>query len=269
MDDAKEILMLTNDGLANLQKREFEAYTRPSFPSDNEPTFAYPGKTLTGNYPDLSDPSVYSKNDVWQADFQNSKTIGAFFDSNELPLSLLFDERYMAYLTHYVYFPYMKKRWPLKEGKAWEKRRNSRYCFDRAPSARHGILSLYWPRYLINQGENDLNRQDAKLKCYFENRNCLDRLLERTYSRNVAIFNDVLDAILSLPNPKLISSNGRSHLLGKLINNTLSVVSLDAMAPEKRKLVIAQTVKAVAEGNYDACADRNKEEVDDESNQDD
>lgn len=112
------IKLLTDNGLIQLKKASEE---HPEFYSDVSPnpddfdTFDYPDFTIPAeSYPELEIPESNSKN-INENDYGNSLILYRFFSENRIPLSLLFDPRYVSYLTHFVYLEYMRARWP-KEG---------------------------------------------------------------------------------------------------------------------------------------------------------
>lgn len=237
-------------------------------------TFNYPyAKLEMEEYPALE--FVSESSELWETDFRNSLTLfralaAAGQGEGRFPLSVLFDERYMAYLSHFVYFNYMQNRWPVK-GEQNAGRASSQYFFKRAPEARHGILRLIWPAYLISAGleENEGSEVfEKRLKFFFKNRLTFDRILERRFSRGPKLFSIVLKAVSDLQDPSSISRNGRSGLLGKVLNNVLGTISLDSMDEGEVYKIVYDVAERIANGSYDTRADKrddkNIEDAEDE-----
>ena len=286
-----EIRMMTDMGLDALKAHiadHLEAYQKPKFIVEGEDysTAVYPGFSPRAlSYPALHfDPNEpFSSNDgnvKWQIDYENAKILFDFFTSEEnaFPISLITDQRYIVYLTHYVYFDYMKWRWPVipskdeKEIKAAVNRVLTRYCYGRAPYARNAILSLFWICAIVYRSTSNKQEGDDLLKCYFQTRNAFDRILERTFSHNIDVFTNCLKAVNSLSDYKLITAHGRDKKLGLLLNNELGVVSLDALPKEDCYNIIDQFVKDIANGKYDYhkdAGDDSEEQIENSDNGED
>lgn len=248
------IKMLTEKGKDELFKdatTQKEFYRATAIEPSKYGMFDYPESVLSDDkYPELLDAN--ENEPLWETDFKNSLKVYYFFANNRVPLSLMTDVRYMAYLTHFVFFDYMKKRWPIGE-KRNIGRIKSQYFFNRSPSARNGILRLFWPAFLIAQStdEGDEKTFENKLHCFFRNRIALDRILERNFSRNPLLLDHCIRAIMDLSDESLITSHGRSGLLGKMVVNVLSVSSLDAMDPKDSYGIVSSLTNDIANGLFD------------------
>lgn len=256
------ITLLTDKGLDDLKNYCLQTpsvYQVGGIPLQNYGSFEYPDIVIDGPYPMLADQS----DDVplWKTDYLNSLTIFRFFGSNAVPLSLMNDERYMAHLAHFEYFEYMKKRWPIEDDHI-EGRIKSQYFFNRAPYARHGILRLFWPAYLVAQANRENTKEvfEEKLACFFRNRIAFDRVLERNFSRNYFLLDCCIEAVLALDDESAITAKKRSGFLGKNINNMLSVTSLDSMSKSEAASMIKKLVDDIASGVYDSEDDPGDDE---------
>ncbi len=264
---ANFIKLLTDKGLEDLKKfaqGNLAIYANETLDKARFSTFEFTQCLLQND----TFPTLYDADDsisLWENDFRNSLLIYRFFAENEVPLTLLHDERLMAYITHFIYLDYMKKRWPIDD-KHGDKRVLDRYFFRRAPYARNGILMLFWPAYLIAQVTELGNEElfEKKLRCFFENRVVLDRVLENNYSRNPAIFDMCVTSFLEWGDRADIVGHGRSRLLAKNINNVLAVTSLDAMSFDDGLAIIEGLFESIANGDFD-----NKASTSDDSEEED
>lgn len=267
---SKKIELLTEKGKKDLMDFALEhpeMYQNDKINLAPYSTFQMNDVEIKDEYPfPVLDESVPQK-DLWRVDYENSLKIYYFFIKNEIPISLMFDERYMALLAHREYFSYMSKRWPITE-RHNEGRIKSQYFFSRAPYARHGILRLFWPAYLISERSSNLDEFKTKLECFFKNRVALDRILERSFSRNPNLLDACIRSILELGDGSLITGHGRSGILGKQINNILSVTSLDALGDDEAYNIIKKLVQDIANGQYDYKANLKDDIYDYESDND-
>lgn len=133
-------------------------------------------------------------------DFENTKIIYEAF--KDIPLSVAIDERFWSYLTHVTFWEYMRKRWPVENGKKTKKGPISyltaHYFFlknkDRA-LIRNGISRLWWYGHLTY----DVTRND-----HFELTEVLltwdldiaQGLLERRYSRYETLTRTILSLLV-------------------------------------------------------------------------
>lgn len=249
------VRLLTDAGLDKIQKEQKENksfYQQKTISADDFDTFEYPDLILEDSkYPELEDQR--NDEDLREVDYRNSLIIGRFFQKNKVPLSLIHDERYMAYLTHFVYFDYMKKRWPITEGDD-SSRASSQYTFNRAPCARNGILRLFWPAFLVAQADTTKSTEEfeAKLHFYFRNRLLLDRVLERKYSVNPNMLDLMIRVMMRVPDPSQLTGKNRSGILPKIVQNILTVTSLDVMDRDLAFDIVLKAALDVAAGKYDS-----------------
>jgi hypothetical protein len=265
------IVLFTSKGLDDFKDaclKNPALYQGPAPSLQQYGTFLYPDFSLDSNYPTLLDTN--DKDPKWFTDYQNSLLIYRYFGSQAVPLSIMFDERYMAHLTNHEFFEYMTKRWPVG-GEHIDKRIKSLYFFQRAPHARNGILRLFWPAYLIAQTNAEESKEtfEKKLYCFFKNRIALDRVLERNFSRNGVIFDCCIEAIMNLKEEETITGKKRSGILGKNIVNLLGVTSLDSMSRDEIYAITEKLVKDIAAGVYDFEKDKKKKDDEDEDEEDD
>lgn len=246
------VRLLTEKGLDQIkadQKEIVDFYQQTKIDPTKYESFDYPDiEFQDSEYPKLEDQN--EGEDLRKVDYRNSLILSRFFGKNNAPLSLLHDERYMAYLTHFVYFDYMKKRWPIKAGDE-SSRAVSQYTFFRAPYARNGILRLFWPAYLIAQASSTTDEFEKKLYNYFANRLLLDRALERKYSVNPKILDLLIEVLMKFPDKTLLTGKNRSGILPKLVQNILATTSLDTMDRDAAFEIVNRAAQDVASGKYD------------------
>ena len=88
---------------------------------------------------------VHYEDNRTQADLENS--IALFEALKELPYSIASNEKYWAFLTHTVYWDYMRKRWPVEEyTKDQSEFIKGRYFFSPKFKNfyRNGLSRLWW-----------------------------------------------------------------------------------------------------------------------------
>ncbi|MDD2468516.1 MAG: DUF6339 family protein [Desulfobulbus sp.] len=142
-------------------------------------------------------------------DLENTKTI--YSALQHLPLTLAIDERFWAYLTHVVFWDYMRARWPLEKALKTKVPANyirEHYFFmgnrDRA-LIRNGISRLWWYGYLSYDAERENPYELTEV--LLEKLDIAQQLLERSYSRNVTI----TKTILSMMFEKRVAKTPFSH----------------------------------------------------------
>lgn len=247
------IKLLTDNGLIQLKKASEE---HPEFYRDVNPnvadfdTFDYPDLEIPAEeYPPLETPEA-GGNGFNENDFHNSITLYKFFSLNRIPLSLLFDSRYVSYLTHFVYLDYMRARWP-KEGVKSKGRIQDRYFFQRAPYGRQGILGLFWPAYVISLGTDNPKTFKERLHFYFcGDRTLRDSVIEHVYSRNPKLFAAILNNLKTI-GPEDRFTSKRADAYTKVIQNTLTVTSLDLLPDDDLASVLDSQLKSILSGDYD------------------
>jgi hypothetical protein len=228
----------------NASNQDVSAFNNRPFPI-SETDLTITNFEFTGPFPSLVD---YEKGDVlWENEFQNGKALFEYFMTNKAPYSLLTDECFVGYLTHVVYYDYMMKRWSplIVQGKRDMKRRAlSRFLFEKFWT-RNGIVRLYWPFYLTYApGEKD---PYYYTKIALKYAGTVDKLIERSFSRNRKLFQACLEAISKLPDPSVLTSKGRSGQLGKRMNNILASISLDSLDYSEVLKIVSENVKSIAQ----------------------
>ena len=256
------VRLLTDNGLIQLKKASEE---HPEYYVDTDPniddfdTFDYPDFIIPADeYPALKIPEDDGKS-VNENDYNNSLILYRFFSENRIPLSLLFDPRYVSYLTHFVYLDYMRVRWP-KDGTKSKGRIQDRYFFQRAPYGRQGILGLFWPAYLISLGTDDRKVFSERLHFYFcGDRTLRDSVIEHAYSRNPKLFAAILNNLNSLGADDKFTGK-RADAYTKVIQNTLTVTSLDLLPDEELAAVLKTQLKSILAGDYDEAEPEENED---------
>jgi hypothetical protein len=131
-------------------------------------------------------------------DLENTKTI--YSALRDLPFTLAIDERFWAYLTHVVFWEYMRVRWPLKKALATKDPASyarEHYFFmgnrDRA-LIRNGISRLWWYGHV----SYDTTRTNPfeLTEVLLEKLDIAQQLLERSYSRNSTITKTILSMLV-------------------------------------------------------------------------
>ena len=171
-------------------------------------------------------------------DLENTKRI--YSGLKDLTITQATDERLWAYLTHVVFWNYMRKRWGAKNIK-------SRYFFhsnsDRA-LVRNGIARLWWFGYVSYDEEYKnpfklteilLNKQDTA-----------HSLTERSFSRNPKIIKSILALLADLNKKERNKYLKRKKFrnLMKHINYLGGVTVLDALDTEEiEEIIIDKLIK--------------------------
>ncbi len=258
------IRLLTDNGLIDLKKASEEHpeyYINLDPNPDDFDCFEYPDFQIPAdNYPDLILP-LDGDEGFNENDYLNSLILYKFFSLNRIPLSLLFDPRYLSYLTHFVYINYMRLRWPT-EGIKSKGRIPDRYFFKRAPYGRQGILGLFWPAYLLSLDTDEPKVFKERLHYYFcGNRILRDSVIEHSYARNPKLFSTIMEDIAKNDGTVIRLTGKKGKAYPKVIQNMLSVTSLDLLENDELTEMLDEQVKIIAAGAYDDAAD---DDIDDE-----
>lgn len=176
-------------------------------------------------YPVLDKTIATKENGLvqWKIDFENSKKLYLdFVKKYDIPLGVLSDERFIAYLTHDIYYDYMSTRWPIDGGK--ESRLAQKYFLPSGAQSftRNFFLRLFWYAYVTY----DENLEDPFFltEVAFEYADPVNQIMERKYGRNSKIVKCALMAIKKVGSKTL---NQKRTIYGKKINNILSLYALD------------------------------------------
>jgi hypothetical protein len=172
-------------------------------------------------------------------------TISVYDTLKNLPLSFAIDERFWSYLSHVVFWEYMRVRWPAGEdNRAIDKSVyiRDRYFFmpnkDRA-LFRNGISRLWWYGYTTYDAarENPYELTEVLL----DKLDVAQQLLERSYSRNPVITKTILSYMLESKRlgKDLSDRNKIFRPLVKHLNAVGGVTILDSLSPDDlRELVV-------------------------------
>lgn len=132
-------------------------------------------------------------------DLENTKII--YSKLKNLPLTLAIDERFWAYLTHVVFWDYMRARWPLgdkKDKKKTEEYLRTRYLFMPNPDrrlVRNGISRLWWYGH-VSYDASRTNPFELTKALLYKKLDVAQSLLERSYSRNKTITKTILSMLV-------------------------------------------------------------------------
>jgi len=178
------------------------------------------------DYPELDDTIAKKTDEIkqWNIDCNNAILLHKkLFLEAKVPMMYLSDERFIAYLAHDVYWDFMKKRWPV-EGKKMN-RIEQKYFLPSGGQGftRNFFLRMFWYTYITYQ-PNAADPYELT-RIAFEYADPVNQIMERNYGRNQKIVLSLLNAIKNVPNSKLL--NSKRTILGKTVNNILSIYSLD------------------------------------------
>lgn len=169
-------------------------------------------------------------------DFENTKRLYSAFKG--LNISQAIDERLWVYLTHKVFWKYMKKRWSVES--YMEKEDPSviikeRYFFmankDRALT-RNGISRLWWYGYI----SYDETRDDPfeLTKMLLSKLDITQNVIERSFSRNPMITKSILSFLVKFDNLGVEGPNRNEFReLMKFLNQLGGVTVLDTFIQEE------------------------------------
>ena len=179
-------------------------------------------------YPKLNDAVAKKSDNIkqWEIDCENAILLHKkLILEYKIPMMYLSDERFIAYLTHDIYWDYMKKRWPV-EGKKMN-RIEQKYFLPSGGQAftRNMFLRFFWYTYITYQ--EDKKDPYELTRIAFEFADPVNQIMERNYGRNKKIVLALLQAIKNVPNSNEL--NAKRTILGKTVNNILSLYSLDCL----------------------------------------
>ena len=193
-------------------------------------------------FPEL-DASIANKDNgkkQWEIDFQNCvKLHKEFILKYNIPLGVLSDERFIAYLTHDVYYSYMQQRWPVK-GK--ESRLLQKYFLPSGQQAftRNLLLKFFWYAYITYDVSADDPYELTRIA--FEYADPVNQIMERKYGCNQKIVHCALKAIKNIGSKEL---NKKRTIYGKTINNILSLYALDVYREEELVLLFENEINGI------------------------
>lgn len=203
-------------------------------------------------FPQLDDTIASKENgkSQWEIDFENCvKLHKEFILKYNISLGVLSDERFIAYLTHDVYYNYMQKRWPIN-GK--ESRLSQKYFLPTGSQSftRNLFLKFFWYAYITYNKE--LEDPYELTRIAFEYADPVNQIMERKYGRNQKIVHAALTAIKNIGSKEL---NRKRTIYGKTINNILSLYALDVCRPEDLVKLFEDEIKGIVSSSVEDDSD--------------
>jgi len=176
-------------------------------------------------------------------DLENTKLL--YTNLKHLSLGQATDERLWAYMTHLVYWRYMRKRWPLKGKESPEVYLRERYFFgsnrDRA-LVRNGLARLWWYGYVSydSKRENPYELTGALLFTL----DIAQSLLERSFSRNENIARGILKVLAGWRAEKhSMPRRDTFRFIMQHLNRLGGVTVLDALSEESIRHVVRKKLE--------------------------
>ena len=194
------------------------------------------------DYPELDKTIASKENQLrqWEIDFNNAvKLHKDFVLKYNISLGILSDERFVSFLAHDVYYEYMVARWPYN-GK--ERRILEKFFFANSSQSftRNTLLRFFWYTYITYLPESE--DPYVLTKVAFEHQDVVNQIMERKYSRNKKI---VLAALTAIKNTNNKIPNEKRTLLGKSLNNILSLYALDVFKDEDLIKLCEEEIKSI------------------------
>ncbi|WP_405081712.1 DUF6339 family protein [Paenibacillus chitinolyticus] len=226
--------------ISNLEKyKEEEVWVDKYFEAT---TWNFPSKIRIENI-DLHMP----QSSTIHFDFENTKKIYASMKG--LSILQATDERLWVYLTHTIFWKYMRKRWPVESYLDKDKPVEAikeRYFFmanrDRA-LIRNGIARLWWYGYV----SYDESREDPfeLTKVLLSKLDIAQSLLERSFSRNPDITKAVLSVLKQKEHESSFIDRENFRSLMMYINQLGGVTILDTLAQEDLEELIREKIETL------------------------
>ena len=160
----------------------------------------FPGRSLfaTTKLAELPDDLLLMPEGDEKFDLENSERL--YSALRGLTLTQAADPRLWTYLTHFKYWKYMRKRWPIKGGAEAEKVKGSivsRYFLvgDKARAlTRNGVARLWWAGHTCYSPAS-AGSEFAYAKALFATQDVYASLMERAFSKNRKIIQPVLSVL--------------------------------------------------------------------------
>lgn len=209
-------------------------------------------------YPIL-DLTIANKEDSkkqWEIDCENAINLHKnFVVKYGLSMQILSDERFIAFLTHDIYFEYMIKRWPVSE--KTESRIKEKYFLPSGSQAftRNMFLRFFWYCYVTFDAANSDPYELTKIA--FEYADPVNQIMERKYSKNPKIVKCALKAIKNVKGSRGL--NAKRTLYGKAINNILGMYCLDVLNDTDLTKLFENEINRILATSYN-----DTEEIDEE-----
>lgn len=200
------------------------------------------------NYPNLDKTIADKENGLnqWEIDYNNCVLLHKeFVKKYDIPLGILSDERFIAYLTHDIYYDYMIARWPVN-GK--ENRINQKYFLPNGAFGftRNMFLKFFWYAYITYDEKLDDPYELTKIA--FEYADPVNQIMERKYGRNQKIVKSALTAIKNVGSKEL---NRKRTIYGKTINNILSLYALDVLSEEELVSLFENEIRTILKSDIE------------------
>ena len=129
------------------------------------------------------------------------------------------EERFWAYLTHNVFWDYMRKRWPVEDANPQDSFVKMRYLFSKSMGQallRNGISRLWWIAYsTYDESYDDPYHLTSIL---LRDSDFQVGILERNFSRNQDLTRNLLKAIDKYTNDNKFPSRQQRRGLIKHMN---------------------------------------------------
>ncbi|MFW6026757.1 MAG: DUF6339 family protein [Candidatus Woesearchaeota archaeon] len=236
------------DKLKNKLEDNLEFYTRKNFWLNDffqEDDYYIQLEHMSFNFKEINLLPKESK--TKSHDYENIKKI--YNNLKNLDITLASDERFWAYLTHNVFWKYMKTRWPKAEDYFKKEKVNkavsylkSRYFFGNHSKSRqlvrNGISRLWWAGYLTY--DESFEDPYTLTKILTENQDMMLQFLETAFCRN----KDIARAVLKVFN-NLDKKYRKGSYIKKIIphlNRIGGVSVLDILDKEKLEDIIIEKI---------------------------
>ncbi|MBO8161846.1 MAG: hypothetical protein H0Z24_09470 [Thermosipho sp. (in: Bacteria)] len=176
-------------------------------------------------------------------DLENTRIIYDAF--KHLNISQAIDERLWTYLTHEIFWKYMRVRWPVENKSNPDRFIRERYFFmsnrDRA-LIRNGISRLWWYGYITYDGSRSNPYELTKI--LLKKQEIAQNLLENSFSRNQMITKTILSVLADMENMnKPLPRREQFRELMRYINWLGGVTLLDALNENDIEQIIVKKLE--------------------------
>lgn len=159
-------------------------------------------------------------------DFKNSKIL--YTALKNITVEQASDGRLWGYLTHVVFWNYMRNRWPAdgKNDKFIKSRYFIRQNSDRS-LVRNGLARLWWMAY--STYDNSLDDKFEVTKFLFKDTDLQTGLIERSFSRNKDLTKNILKSLMKYTYANGFPKRSSRRKLWREINRIGGVKVLDLL----------------------------------------
>lgn len=234
-----EIKYINQEGLDRLKGNVLNNIEKEYYSRDS----AWLNEYLTDDF--IGDTGIYV-NDIelvipekqgTETDLENCKRI--YNAMKNLSIQTATEERVWAYLTHNVFWDYMRKRWPVEDANPQESFIKMRYLFSKSMGQallRNGISRLWWIAYSTydESYDNPYHLTEILLR----DSDFQVGILERNFSRNQDLTRNLLKAIDKYTHDNKFPSRQQSRDLIKHINLIGGTKVLDVLDYEDIEEII-------------------------------